>query len=91
MKTTHNQDHELERSLTFAKRLREVSYLSLGFALYAALMLLNQDNVLTLPAWLVWETAALEIKPIMYLAGFAALQAKAKNIELDAGHDRHGF
>ncbi|MDG4868531.1 hypothetical protein P8631_11015 [Guyparkeria sp. 1SP6A2] len=91
MQSIHDQDHQIERELKKAKLLREGSYIILGFALYAALMLLNQDGVISIPAWLVSETAALEIKPIMYLAGFAALQAKAKEIELDAGHDHHGF
>jgi hypothetical protein len=43
-----------------------------------------------------WEcgagrTLTLEAKAITFLAGFVALQAKAKEIELDAGHDRRGF
>ena len=90
MKTTDDHD-DRERNLIFAKRLREGSYIILGFALYATLMLMNHDGVISLPAWLVWDVPAPKIKPIMYLAGFVALQAKAKAIELDAGHDHRGF
>ena len=91
MQHSHDQDHQVEHELERAKLFRELSYGVLAFAFYTALVLLNQDGVLSFPDWMMWETPALEAKAITFLAGFVLLQEKAKEIELDAGHDPRGF
>lgn len=89
MRPTIDQDQQVERKLEKAKLIREGSYGFLAAALYTALVILNQDNVISLPAWLLWETPALEAKAITFLAAFVGMQSMAKDIELDAEHDSH--
>lgn len=84
MRANIDQDQQVERKLKKAKLIREGSYGFLAFALYTALVILTQDNVISLPAWLLWETPALEAKAIMFVAAFVAMQSMAKDIELDA-------
>lgn len=91
MNSVDDHDQQVERALEKATLLRQGSYFALGCSLYIALVLRHQNAEISLPAWFVWETSGPEIKAIMYLSVFAALQAVARNIELDVGHDNRWF